>query len=164
MWATTLAASVRERLPGLRLAGGHMELVCVDHMCMRFGEVCLCKLSIQLARLQHVRHLDLSGNNLERLPEVWRIRGLESLDVSFNRLGTHGPNLGGCARVAMPPCPDIFAYSLLSQASSATVELPEELSAMPHLRELNVADNPLRSVPEALEPLISRGGRQGAPS
>jgi len=152
MWATSLAASVRERLPGLRLAGGTVELLCGDHMCMRFGEVCLCKLSIQLARLQHVRHLDLSGNGLERLPEVWQLKQLEALDVSSNKLGAplasshFAPGLHKPHANARPLCP-------------AAVKLPEELSSMPHLRELNVAGNPLRFVPPALEPLIARSGQ-----
>eukprot|EP00967_Tisochrysis_lutea_P150199 scaffold290098_cov29-Tisochrysis_lutea.AAC.1 len=113
MWASSLSASVRGRLPGLRLAGGSTELVCADHMCMRFGEVCLCKLSIALARLQHVRHLDLSANKLERLPEVWRIERLETLDLSANKLGAHS-----CS----PYCSQFTLNPPVLQASLAWIE------------------------------------------
>eukprot|EP00310_Coccolithus_braarudii_P016415 CAMPEP_0183342304 /NCGR_PEP_ID=MMETSP0164_2-20130417/8435_1 /TAXON_ID=221442 /ORGANISM="Coccolithus pelagicus ssp braarudi, Strain PLY182g" /LENGTH=125 /DNA_ID=CAMNT_0025512843 /DNA_START=41 /DNA_END=418 /DNA_ORIENTATION=- len=84
-WATSLSQSVKERLPGLRLAGS-LELICGDPICMKFGEVCLCRLSMALERLEHVRHLDMSSCNIERLPEVWKMPNLETLDVSNNQL------------------------------------------------------------------------------
>jgi hypothetical protein len=84
-WATSLAQSTRERLPGLRLRGSD-ELVCTNMMCDKVGQTCLCKLSMVLERLHHLRHLDLRGNRLDRLPEVWRLPHLETLDVRDNPL------------------------------------------------------------------------------
>jgi hypothetical protein len=83
-WATSLAQSVKERLPGLRLRGD--ELICHNWMCEKVGETCLCQLSMLLSRLQHLRHLDLRSNRLNRLPEVWTLQNLESLDVRDNAL------------------------------------------------------------------------------
>mmetsp|Transcript_5712 Transcript_5712/g.13249 ORF Transcript_5712/g.13249 Transcript_5712/m.13249 type:complete len:147 (-) Transcript_5712:391-831(-) len=95
-WATSLAQSVKERLPGLRLAGS-LELVCGDPVCMKFGEVCLCRLSMALSRLQHVRHLDMSNCNLHRLPEIWKMPNLETLDASYNQLDLLPAELSGMA-------------------------------------------------------------------
>jgi hypothetical protein len=84
LWATSLAQSVKERLPGLRLRGD--ELICHNWMCEKVGETCLCQLSMLLSRLQHLQHLDLRSNRLNRLPEVWTLRKLETLDVRDNAL------------------------------------------------------------------------------
>ena len=83
-WATSLAQAVKERLPGLRLRGD--ELICHNWMCEKVGETCLCKLSVVLSRLHHLQHLDLRGNRLEQLPEVWSLPKLQSLDVRDNAL------------------------------------------------------------------------------
>lgn len=83
-WATSLAQAAKERLPGLRLRGD--ELICHNWMCEKVGQTCLCKLSMFLSRLHHLRHLDLRGNKLEQLPEVWTLPKLESLDVRDNKL------------------------------------------------------------------------------
>jgi hypothetical protein len=85
MWATSLAQAMRERLPGLRLHGS-AELVCNNLLCEKVGEMCLCRLSMCLERMHHLRHLDLRSNKLHRLPEVWTLPALESLDVRDNAL------------------------------------------------------------------------------
>ena len=87
MWATSLAQGVRDALPGLRLRAS-AELVCNNMMCDKVGETCLCKLSMVLERMTHLRHLDLRGNSLDRLPEVWRLPRLETLDVRDNSLAS----------------------------------------------------------------------------
>ena len=84
-WATSLACSMRDRLPGLRLRAS-TELICNNMLCEKVGETCLCKLSMCLERMHHLRHLDLRGNRLDRLPEVWRLPHLETLDVRDNAL------------------------------------------------------------------------------
>lgn len=69
LWSTSLKDSVRSQSPGLCLSASE-ELLCGDPVCMRFGDLCLCRLSMQLERLKHVRHLDLRHARLDRLPEV----------------------------------------------------------------------------------------------
>ena len=85
-WATSLAQAARERLPALRLQKS-TELVCENLMCEKVGEACLCRLSIHLSKLRHLRHLDLRGNGLDRLPELWTLPQLETLDVRDNLIG-----------------------------------------------------------------------------
>ena len=50
----SLAQAAKERLPGLRLRGD--ELICHNWMCEKVGQTCLCKLSMFLSRLHHLRH------------------------------------------------------------------------------------------------------------
>ena len=59
---------------------------------MKFGELCLCRLSMCLERLQHLQHLDMRATGLDRLPEVWKLQHLETLDVGENKLGMSGPS------------------------------------------------------------------------
>ena len=85
MWATTVKQALAEGSTKLRLHASE-ELLCTNMMCDRVGASCLCKLSMALERLRDLRHLDLRRNGLERLPEVWRLPHLETLDVGENRL------------------------------------------------------------------------------
>ena len=119
-------------------------------MCEKVGQTCLCKLSMQLGRMRHLRHLDLRGNSLERLPEVWSLPRLETLDVRDNLLGAH-------ARVALArPRPlhtcvrDVCVRVFRADAET----LPEELASMGALRVVRVANNPLRELPPDLARFI----------
>ena len=83
---TGVKQALREGSSALRLRASE-ELVCTNMMCDRVGSSCLCMLSMVLERLGgNLRHLDLRNNDLERLPEVWRLPRLETLDVGENRL------------------------------------------------------------------------------
>ena len=76
------------RSPGMRALDlrASADLRCVNMMCEKVGETCLCRLSMCLERMRHLQHLDLRGNNLNRLPEVWSLPNLETLDVRENSL------------------------------------------------------------------------------
>ena len=101
--ATSLAESVRHRLPALRMAAAP-ELVCADHMCERFGELCLCRFSLHLERLSHVRHLDLRAMGLTAVPHVWKMAQLETLDLRENQIGARARPRRRAAP-AQPPTP-----------------------------------------------------------
>jgi hypothetical protein len=66
------------------------DLVCKNMMCEKVGEVCVCKLAVWASqsrpRLQQLKHLDLSHNGLEILPDsVFDLLTLRSLNVSHNK-------------------------------------------------------------------------------
>ena len=90
-WASSLAEAMRTKASRLRLHGS-TELQCHDFMCEKFGKTCLCKLSMTLERMHSLQHLDLRDNSLDRLPEVWRLPRLETLDVRDNKLGASSPH------------------------------------------------------------------------
>lgn len=111
-----------------------VELVCDNMMCAKVGELCLCKFSIALAKIGHVSELRLNGNGMDRWPEVWRIRGLQRLDVSDNRLES------------VPA--EILQLSMLEElriSDNQLASLPEGLATMPRLRLLDARNNKLEA-------------------
>ncbi|EQC37274.1 hypothetical protein SDRG_05498 [Saprolegnia diclina VS20] len=65
------------------------DLLCMNLMCERVGEACVCKLSVVLERLPQLEHLDVSRNNLKSLPPaIFSLRHLTSLNVSGNKLSS----------------------------------------------------------------------------
>ena len=131
-FAVSLAESMKSGLPGLKLRGSS-ELICMNMMCDKVGGTCLCRLSMVLERLQHLQHLDLSGNQLDRLPEVWQLRRLETLDVSDNNLGVtpHRTRLGHpTLSVLAPSCaPSDAAVRALEHAAFARAARGEQSTA-----------------------------------
>mmetsp|Transcript_27837 Transcript_27837/g.47597 ORF Transcript_27837/g.47597 Transcript_27837/m.47597 type:complete len:196 (-) Transcript_27837:85-672(-) len=85
VWSETLADAMRTGATALRLRGSE-ELVCMNMMCDSVGQTCLCRLSMVLERMHRLRHIDLRGNGLERLPEIWRLPNLETIDVRDNNI------------------------------------------------------------------------------
>uniref|UniRef100_A0A7S4B3C9 Leucine-rich repeat-containing protein 51 n=1 Tax=Chrysotila carterae TaxID=13221 RepID=A0A7S4B3C9_CHRCT len=97
-WATSLSQAVRRGTTHLRLRESE-ELICGEPCCAAFGKRCLCRLSMFLERLSHIKHLDLSKCELDRLPEVWRMPQLETLDVSDNLLDDLPVELASAAKL-----------------------------------------------------------------
>jgi Leucine-rich repeat (LRR) protein len=103
-------------------------------MCAKVGELCLCKFSIALAKIGHISELRLQGNGMDRWPEVWRIPGLQKLDVSGNRLES------------LPT--EILKLSMLEElriSDNQLASLPAELATMPRLRLLDARNNRLKA-------------------
>ena len=157
-WATSLAQAARERLPGLRLRGS-TDLICNNMMCEKVGETCLCKLSMVLQRMHHLRHLDLRDNNLDRLPEVWMLPSLETLDVRDNKIGAFFCDLQRTLHQKTSKHPSDVARPL---SRAPPVTLPDELASMPTLRSLRAEGNPLQSVPPSLVQLMSESAKAAA--
>lgn len=87
--ARTLAQvsrNVNGRITHLLLPNS-LDLQCRNLMCERVGECCVCRLSLTLDRTPFLKVLDLSNNQLDRLPDnLWTLKHLEELNLSENNL------------------------------------------------------------------------------
>lgn len=63
------------------------DLLCVNLMCEKVGDPCICRLSRVLEKLHHLEGLNLAGNSLVSLPEsIGQLEQLQHLDLSNNNL------------------------------------------------------------------------------
>ena len=63
------------------------DLLCVNLLCEKVGDPCICRLSRVLERLNHLENLNLANNQLISLPEsIGQLKQLQYLDLSNNRL------------------------------------------------------------------------------
>ncbi|DBA81141.1 TPA: hypothetical protein ACH3X2_007108 [Trebouxia sp. C0005] len=63
------------------------DLLCVNLMCEKVGDPCICRLSRVLEKLHHLTRLNLANNQLISLPEsIGQLEQLQYLDLSNNRL------------------------------------------------------------------------------
>jgi Leucine-rich repeat (LRR) protein len=57
--------------------------MCVNMMCEKVGQPCVCKLAKFVSKLPKLKRLDVAGNHLKQLPDsIWDLAELEHLDVS----------------------------------------------------------------------------------
>jgi hypothetical protein len=86
--ATSLSEATRagKRLRELVLRSS-ADLKCVNLMCEKVGEPCICRLARVLSLTPDLERLDLAKNGLTALPEeVFKLRNLRDLDISHNQL------------------------------------------------------------------------------
>lgn len=120
------------------------ELICDNLMCEKVGELCLCRFSIALPKLRGITDLRLSGNGIDRWPEVWRLHKLQRLDLSHNRL-THVPAEVGTLR----------ELKELNLAYNALTSLPDDLlRALPMLELIDVRGNEGMTPPRGLSATV----------
>jgi Leucine rich repeat len=65
------------------------DLVCMNMVCERVGQPCLCRVSVALQKLNRLTILDLSANGLPSLPEAVHpdvLPALQHLDISHNAI------------------------------------------------------------------------------
>jgi Leucine-rich repeat (LRR) protein len=78
------------RSPSMRALDltGSSDLLCVNMVCEKVGEPCVCRLSRVLERNgRELRSLVLAGNKLTQLPaSVFELQHLQVLDLSENEL------------------------------------------------------------------------------
>ena len=65
------------------------DLLCVNLLCEKVGDPCICRLSRVLEKLSCLTHLNLSSNQLISLPDsIGQLTHLRRLDLSHNNLQT----------------------------------------------------------------------------
>lgn len=65
------------------------DLLCVNLMCEKVGDPCICRLSRVLEKLHHLEGLNLAGNKLTSLPDsIGQLEQLQYLNLSNNNLGS----------------------------------------------------------------------------
>ena len=70
------------------------DLKCVNLMCEKVGEPCICRLARVLSLTTDLERLDLAKNGLTALPEeVFKLRNLRDLDLSHNLLTELPPSV-----------------------------------------------------------------------
>jgi len=93
--ATSLSEATRagKRLRELALRSS-ADLKCVNLMCEKVGEPCICRLARVLSLTPDLERLDLAKNGLTALPEeVFKLRNLRDLDLSHNLLTELPPSV-----------------------------------------------------------------------
>ena len=72
------------------------DLICMNLMCQKLGQPCVCRLNVALEKLAHLHTLDLSSNNLPAVPDMLRPKyqqHLRHLDLSNNNIQEVPPEL-----------------------------------------------------------------------
>jgi hypothetical protein len=113
------------------------DVACANLMCEHVGGGCACRLSLALERMPLLEHIDVRGNGLPALPAPIfappRLRVLRAAGNALRALPLPPAAAAACAQLAA-----------LDLAGNALQELPlEALAALPALRWLHVAGNPL---------------------
>lgn len=63
------------------------DLRCINLMCSKVGEPCICRLHVVLDKLSNLEVLSLASNELTSLPTaLWERSALQKLDLSNNQL------------------------------------------------------------------------------
>ena len=63
------------------------DLTCLNVMCSKLGEPCLCRASVVLGKFKNLEKLDISRNRLTALPEsLDQLERLKSLNIANNPL------------------------------------------------------------------------------
>ena len=116
------------------------DLMCRNLMCERVGESCVCRLSLVLEKMPQLEKLDISYNNLVRLPpKVFDLKSLQELDISGNALTDevfkntmHEQNLLGLSQL-----------QILRMEDNCLTAIPTDVTKLEHLKEVFAKGNPL---------------------
>jgi len=107
------------------------DLTCMNMLCEKVGDACICRLSHVLECLPSLEWLCLAGNRLEGLPpSLWECKRLRHLDLSNNLLTTLPAEVGGLQELRIL---DISGNPLSESGFPKQV-----LELLPRLEELRV--------------------------
>ena len=78
------------------------DLTCMNLMCEKVGDPCICRLSRVLERTPNVQELSLAKNRLEQLPDaLWTLKELRVLNLSDNSLRDLSPQIAQLTKLRM---------------------------------------------------------------
>jgi Leucine-rich repeat (LRR) protein len=110
-----------------------------------------------------LRHLAAGGNGLTGVPgSLWKLTGLESLNLAENALTEVPAAIGGLTRLRMldlghnrltsipPELGDLDLTDYLYLSDNQFTEVPEAIGRLDRLTYLNLTDNRLTRLPESL--------------
>ena len=89
------ASSKSREVVELNLANSD-DMTCLNVMCAKLGDPCLCRVSVVLSKLKNLQKLDISGNGLTELPTeaLVDLRSLRIINIAGNPLQTFPEALG----------------------------------------------------------------------
>ncbi|CAO3659938.1 unnamed protein product [Rhizopus stolonifer] len=103
----------------------------------------LTQIPTELYKLHQLRVLNLSQNQIKTIPEEMplRLRNLITLRISANQIDQLPPNLDDWIHMRHLQLGSVYGGNRLTQ-------LPESITNMPQLEELDVSNNQLRLLPD----------------
>lgn len=135
--------------------------------CLQIIGLRSCRVDSQIFQLKNLTHLDLSDNQIDRVPTQLGNLPLQTLNFSQNNLGKapswkwlkqpeiiaslHKINLTG-NHLEYLPYPLIALRGLvdLNVSTNLLTQIPTAIKALHRLRNLNISSNKLESVPSAV--------------
>ena len=130
---------------------------------LEFGSFFLPTLPrIVTEQLVHLQKIDLSFNNLSRLPDFSRLTALEELILTGNAIDALGPELAGLTALRVlvingnglatiaPAIGRLAGLEKLEARNNTLSVVPKELGCLSKLEELALSGNPISEIPPAV--------------